>query len=220
MAKSPISPKLLKAGLFRIHRDTGEVLSVVPFQYNPETLNRTLTPRGASGEGERADALRLVGPPTETISLEMILDATEALETAEIGDTMAKEGLAPRLATLEAMIYPSVASVQRTADLAAQGLIEVLPEPEPLTVMAWSRNRIAAVRITEFSVVEDLHDTQLNPIRVTISLGLRVLSVDDLGAASRGGSIFMSYFRRKEELAGLAEAGSLSSFGISAGDLQ
>ncbi len=220
MAKSPINPKLLKGGLFRVDRDTGDVLSIVPFQYNPETVNRTLTPRGASGEGERADALRLIGPPTETISLEVILDATEALETSEVDDTVAAEGLAPRLATLETMIYPSVDAVQRTADLAAQGLIEVLPSPEPLTLMAWSRNRITAIRITEFSVVEDLHDTNLNPIRATISLGFRVLSVDDLGPASRGGGIFMSYFRRKEELAGLAEAGDLSSFGISAGDLQ
>ncbi len=219
MAKSAINPKLLKGGLFRIDRENGYVLSVVPFQYNPETVNRTLTPRGASGEGDRADALRLIGPPTETISLEIILDATEALETASMTDTVANEGLAPRLATLETMIYPTVDSVQRSADLAAQGLIEILPEPEPLTVLAWSRNRITAVRITEFSVVEDLHDTQLNPIRVTISLGLRVLSVDDLGYSSRGGGIFMSYFRRKEELAGLAEAGDLSSFGISQGDL-
>lgn len=219
MAKSAINPKLLKGGLFRVDRETGDVLSVVPFQYNPETLSRTLTPRGASGEGERADALRLIGPPTETLSMEVILDASDALESATIDDTVATAGLAPQLAILETMIYPSVSAVQRTADLAAQGMMEILPTPEPLTVLAWSRNRITVVRITEFSISEDLHDTELNPIRATISLGLRVMSVDDLGYNSRGGGIFMSYFRRKEELAGLAATGDLSSFGISQGDL-
>tara|TARA_R110002074_G_scaffold28155_2_gene81153 strand:+ start:169 stop:831 length:663 start_codon:yes stop_codon:yes gene_type:complete len=220
MARSPINPKLLKAGLFRLDRDSGDVKGIVPFQYNPETVSRTLTPRGASGEGQRADALRLIGPPTETISLEMILDAAESLETAEVGDTVATQGLAPQLATLEMMIYPSVAAVQRTADLAGQGLIEVLPTPEPLTLLAWSRNRIVPVKITEFSVTEEAFDTTLNPIRLTISLGLRVMSIDDLGPASRGGGIFMSYFRRKDELAGLAGTGDLSSFGITQGDLE
>ncbi len=220
MARSPINPKLLKAGLFRVDRESGAVKNIVPFQYNPETVSRTLTPRGASSEGQRADALRLVGPPVETISLEMILEASDALEVAATGDTIATQGLAPQLATLEMMIYPSVEAVQRTADLAGQGLIEVLPEPEPLTLLAWSRNRITPVKITEFSVTEEAFDTALNPVRLSVSLGLRVMNIDDLGPASRGGGIFMSYFRRKSELAGLAGSGDLSAFGIAQGDLE
>ncbi|MCA8928760.1 MAG: hypothetical protein KDC18_11870 [Alphaproteobacteria bacterium] len=219
MASSPLNPKLLKGGLFRVDRDSGAVSNIVPFQYNPESVSRSLTPRGTAGEGQRADALRLIGPPVETINIEIILEASRALETAEPDDTVATEGLAPQLALLEMMIYPSVDAVQRTADLAAQGLIEVLPEPEPLTLLAWSRNRITPVKITEFSVTEEAFDTNLNPIRLTISLGLRVMSIDDLGASSRGGGIFMSYFRRKSELAGLAGSGDLAAFGISQGDL-
>jgi hypothetical protein len=220
MARSPINPRLLKAGLFRVDRDSGAVGDIVAFQYNPESVSRTLTPRGTAGEGQRADALRLIGPPVETIRLEIVLEASEALEGAEAGDTVATDGLAPQLAKLEMMIYPSVAAVQRTADLAGQGLIEVLPEPEPLTLLAWSRNRITPVKITEFSVAEEAFDTALNPIRLTISLGLRVMSIDDLGFASRGGGIFMSYFRRKSELASLAAGGDLAAFGITEGDLE
>ncbi len=221
MTQPPISPKHLKGGLFRVARDSGAVRSVVPFQYNPESVSRTLTPRGASGDGERADALRLIGPPVETISIEMVLDAADAMQAAtDAKDPAVANGLAPRLATLELMVYPAVEAVQRTADLAAQGLMEVLPEAEPLTLLAWSRNRITPVRITEFSVSEEAFDTGLNPIRLTISLGLRVMSIDDLGSASRGGGIFMSYFRRKDELATSAAAGDLAAFGISAGDFE
>ena len=37
------------------------------------------------------------------------------------------------------------------------------------------------VRITEFSITEEAFDPALNPIRAKVSLGMRVLSVDDLG---------------------------------------
>ena len=51
MASSPLNPKLLKGGLFRVDRDSGAVSNIVPFQYNPESVSRSLTPRGTAGEG-------------------------------------------------------------------------------------------------------------------------------------------------------------------------
>ena len=47
-----------------------------------------------------------------------------------------------------------------------------------------------------------------------VSLGLRVLSVDDLGFDHRGGNIFLAYQRNKERLAGLAPGASLGTLGI------
>ena len=40
---------------------------------------------------------------------------------------------------------------------------------------------MAPVRVTEFSVTEEAFDPDLNPIRAKVSIGLRVLTVDDLG---------------------------------------
>ena len=84
----------------------------------------------------------------------------------------------------------------------------------PLALFVWSKNRVVPVRITEFSITEEAFDPALNPIRAKVSLGLRVLSIDDLGFAHRGGSLFMSYLRNKEALATRSPAGTLANLGL------
>ncbi len=84
----------------------------------------------------------------------------------------------------------------------------------PLTLFVWSRARIVPVRITECSITEEAFDTALNPIRAKVSLGLRVLSVDDLGFGNKGGGLFMSYLQRKEQLAARGAGGSLGQLGL------
>ena len=84
----------------------------------------------------------------------------------------------------------------------------------PLPLFIWSKNRILPVRLTEFSITEEAFDTALNPIRAKVSLGMRVLSVDDLGFAQKGGSLFMIYQQQKEVLAAMSQGGTLSNLGI------
>jgi hypothetical protein len=47
-----------------------------------------------------------------------------------------------------------------------------------------------------------------------VSLGLRVMSTDDLGFDHRGGSIFINHLRAREALAGKTGAASLQSLGL------
>jgi hypothetical protein len=84
----------------------------------------------------------------------------------------------------------------------------------PLTLFVWSKNRIVPVRLTNFSVTEEAFDAALNPIRAKVSLGMRVLSVDDLGFSHRGGSLFMGYLQNKEQFARLTAAGTFGVLGI------
>lgn len=84
----------------------------------------------------------------------------------------------------------------------------------PLTVFVWSKQRIMPVRITEFSITEEAFDPSLNPIRAKISLGLRVLSVNDVGFDHKGGSLFMSYLQNKEQLALRSRNGTFGTLGI------
>jgi hypothetical protein len=86
----------------------------------------------------------------------------------------------------------------------------------PLTLFVWSKERIIPVKITEFSITEEMFDSSLNPIQAKVSLGMRVLTIDDIGYSSVAGSIYLTYQQRKEQLAASAPAGSLSAFGISA----
>lgn len=92
--------------------------------------------------------------------------------------------------------------------------LEIAPIEAPLTLFVWSRTRVLPARITEFSITEEAFDTALNPIRAKISLGLRVLSVTDLGFGHKGGMLFMAYLQGKERLAARSPAASLSQLGI------
>jgi len=210
-----ISPRLLKGGIVLIDPVTGNVLNVIPFQYNPDTLTRTLqvkTVPTASEGGDRVEALRLKGPPVETIKLDAEIDATDALA---VGDsTTDASGIHPQLAALEMITYPS--SGQLIANNAQQrsGTLEIIPMQAPLVLFVWGQNRVQPVRITDLSITEDAFDENLNPIRARISFSMRVLSVDDLGFDSKGGSIYMTYQQQREQLATKVLGGTLNSLGL------
>ena len=115
---------------------------------------------------------------------------------------------------LEALINPTVTELVSGNSQLSLGTIEIAPTQAPLTLFVWSPQRIVPVRITEFSVVEDSFDERLNPIRAKVTLGMRVLSVDDLGFAHPGGTVFLGHLRRKEALAARAKTGDLKALGI------
>ena len=210
------SPKLLKGGIVVADPVSLAVRRVITLQYNPETVTRTLQVQGTAAAGERSDALRLTGPATETIKVDAELDATDQLEHPDENRTALEVGLHPQIAVLEALINPTVGDLVSGNTQASFGMIEIAPPQAPLTLFVWSAQRIVPVRITEFSVVEDTFDERLNPIRAKVTLGMRVLSVDDLGFAHPGGTVFLGHLRRKEGLAARSKSGELKSLGIGA----
>lgn len=210
------APKLLKGGIVVADPVTLAVRRVITLQYNPETVTRTLQVQGAGAGGERSEALRLTGPAAETIKVDAELDATDQLEFPDANRTAVEIGLHPQIAVLEALINPSVADLISGNAQAALGTIEIAPAQAPLTLFVWSAQRIVPMRITEFSVVEEAFDERLNPIRAKVSLGMRVLSVDDLGFAHPGGTVFLGQLRRQESLAARARTGDLKALGIGA----
>jgi hypothetical protein len=205
---------LLKGGLVLVDYNTGAVRRLIPLQYNPETLTRTLQVQGVGPEsGPHVDQLRLKGPPIETFKLEADLDATDLLDS---GDPLATaSGIQPQLAALETVIYPTSTQLQQANARAQAGTLEIVPMDAPLTLFVWSKERVVPVKITEFSITEEMFDSNLNPIRAKVSLGLRVLTIDDIDFTSVAGSIYLTYQQRKEQLAASAPAGSLSAFGLS-----
>jgi hypothetical protein len=211
---SSISPRVLKGGLVVVDRDSGATRRVITLQYNPDSLTRSLQPKGAGDSGDRLEALRLTGPPVETISLEAELDAADQLEFPDSNKTAVEVGVAAQVAALEILLYPTTVELAAANSLAARGTIEILPATTPLILFVWGASRVLPIRITEFSVVEEAFDTNLNPIRAKISLGLRVLTTDDLPFDSQGGSLYRMYHQSKESLAARAPNGSLLDFGI------
>lgn len=218
MTAFPRAPRLLKGAIIAIPAGV-PVPSVIPFQYNPDTLTRRLQANAAGNDGAAGEALRLKGPPQETINLSIEIDATDALEAANPITVVA--GIHPALAQLELLLYPSSALAIANEVLSHLGVIEIVPAEAPLTLFAWGVGRVLPVRITELSIEEEAFDPLLNPIRAKVGLGMRVLTYQDLGMASVGGALFMAHQVAKEVMgslsgvAGAAQLGASASFNLS-----
>ena len=195
MSAFPGSPRTLQGALVAID-PLFPAPTVVLFQYNPHTLTRQLEARGADG-GPAATSY--TGAPVENITVEIELDAADGLEVND--GTTVKLGLHPQLAALERLVYPSSARVIANTVLAALGTIEVVPPQGPLILFTWGPKRVLPVSIKQFSVTEEAHDPQLNPIRARVQLGLRVLNTDDLGPLHPGHALFLAHQVAKEVMA-------------------
>ena len=210
MSTFPNSPRVQKGALVGLD-PVNPLASVIVFQYNPETLTRTLTPQTSGGQGGGAnapsEALRLAGPPQETIKLDAVIDAIDQLEKGEPPAT--EVGIYPQLAALEMLLYPKSALVIANEVLLRVGVIEIIPPEAPLTILVWGAKRVLPVRLTDFSITEEMFDPNLNPIQAKASLGLRVLNYRDLGLLSPGGGLFMAHQLIKEGLATFNGASNL-----------
>jgi hypothetical protein len=216
MTTFPGSPRVLKGGLVLLDPNSFAIRpnGIIVLQYNPDTLSRTLKIKGASEGGDRSEALRLTGPPVETIKLDAEIDAADHLEFPDQSQSVVAHGIFPQLAALETLIYPPTATLQANFALAQAGTLEIMPMLAPMSLFVWSASRIVPVRLTDFSVTEEAFDPQLNPLRAKVSLGMQVLSVDDLSLADKGGNLYLAYQRQKESLAQLYRYGTQAQLGI------
>ncbi|MQX37651.1 hypothetical protein [Roseospira navarrensis] len=157
--------------------------SIVPFQYNPETVSRTLTPWNPfevdqSGRGQIAPTAQPFDPQ-HTFTLDAYLDATDQLED---DDLVAKEsGVSDRLAALESLLQPSAGLIGNL--VAAVGELTGAPPPPkrpsvPIALLILGPGRILPVRVTSYSVEETLFMPSLHPMMAKVSLGFEVLTPD------------------------------------------
>jgi hypothetical protein len=129
-------------------------------------------------------------------------------------DTTAELGIHPQLAALETLVHPASSQLQENDALASMGVMEILPMESPLALFVFGKRRVLPVRITDFSITEEAFDPDLNPIRAKVSLGLRVLTVDDAGFRHKAGSLFMSYLQQKESFAAQSQGSALGALGL------
>lgn len=198
MTNFPRSPRLIKGALLGID-PLNPVAGTVVFQYNPDTMTRRLEARASGEGGDPSEAMRLSGPPKETITVTVEIDAADQLEQ---GDPLAVSvGIHPALAALEVMLYPKSPLVIANTVLALLGTVEILPLEGPFLVFVWGPQRVLPVRLTSFSITEEAYDPLLNPIRAKVELSLNVLSYQDLSVLHPGHSLFLAHQIGKEVLA-------------------
>ena len=208
------SPKTIKGAIIGLDL-FNPLASVIVFQYNPDTMTRTLRGQGSGEGGARSEVMRLKGAPIETIKIDVEIDATDQLEKADgIATTL---GIYPQLSALEMLLYPKSALVIANTALMALGTLEVLPPIGPFTLLVWGLKRVLPVRLTDLTITEEAYDVGLNPIRAKASLGLRVLSYNDLSLTNPGYYVFLTHQIVKETMATI---GSISNIGAVAGGVK
>ena len=177
-------------------RFLGPVPNVIVFQFNPETVDRGFeawTPEQAQdGEGEaaaRTAATARPGDPTESISLSLILDASDALNDPGGNPIQTVSGVSSRLSALELLTFPQDDSLLGQLLSAASSALgggtpfsvaEARRGSAPVTLFAWGLGRIVPVTINSFEVEEQQFLPSLYPHRAKVSLGMRVLRPAEL----------------------------------------
>lgn len=211
MSSFPGSPQVMKGAIIGLD-PFNPLASITLFQYNPDTMTRTLQPQTSGGEGRNhAEPLRLKGAPTETITLTVEIDASDQLESAD-GLTVAT-GIYPQLSSLEMLVYPKSALVIANTILLLAGTVEIIPPEAPLTLFIWGPKRVLPVRMTSFSITEEAYDVNLNPIRAKAALGMKVLSYNDLSVTSPAYYVFLAHQVIKEAMATANGIGSIAHVG-------
>lgn len=198
-------PKLLKGAIVQfVEMPIIPIPNIIVFQYNPESLSRTLspyappepsqpgqdkagTPPGTTPSGAKDQPF----DPTEKFNLTLLLDASDALEAPESHPVAFVTGVADRIAALEMLIYPAgdsllgglvgSLSVSVGGGGISAGLKKAVKKPEvPVTLFIWGPGRIVPVRLENFAVEEQQWNQLLYPVRAKVTVGMRVITADAL----------------------------------------
>jgi hypothetical protein len=165
----------------------GPIPNVVIFQFNPETLSRTIQipPRPVSGASRETS--QAGEPSIEKITLKASFSAID-----ELGENKALArvfGIGTRLAALEKMVHPmgKLGGLIGAAIDAVGGAIggadknkpcqPVPRETYPRILFIWGA-RILPVVIESMSITEQEFDFLLNPIRAEVSITMAVNAID------------------------------------------
>ena len=135
MPTFPNSPGVQKGALIGLD-PVNPLAGIIFFQYNPETLSRTLcartVPAGGTG-GAPGEVRRLASPLEESLKFDVELDVTDRIEKA---DPITEQlGIHPQIASLEMRLYPKSALVIASEGLLRVGVIKVIQPEAPLAIL-------------------------------------------------------------------------------------
>lgn len=198
---SVIAPPLQQGAIVVIATDGSK--RSLSFQYNPDTLRRTVEPNIVGGRaGSRSQAARFAGGASETITIDCRFSAVDAV--APHTGVVHGDGIAPQLAALALLAYPHSADVLQAQQQLDAGTIEVIPTLADRLLFVWGGTRVVPVQLTSATIVEELYDRDLTPILATVTLTLRAVSYSDVDETNPSFAEFISYQQKLESLAARA----------------
>lgn len=196
----------------------GPIPNVVIFQFNPESLTRSLNiPERPTGANNRESTQ--AGEKTfETISFKAHFSAAD-----ELGDkkVLARAfGVGPRLCALEKMVHPSDvlggllgAALDAVGDAlglggggAADPAQPIPREKFPKIIFIWGLTRVLPVTINSMRITEAQYDFLLNPTQAEVDIELTVNAADicSTDEFAKGALMYSTMAKEAQAIANLA----------------
>lgn len=196
----------------------GPIPNVVIFQFNPESLSRTLQipprPSGAS----RRETTQAGEKTFEKITFKAHFSAANMLDEGKLLASLF--GIGPQLAALEKMVLPSskiAGLIGAALDAIGSALggggdgddppAQPIPrEKYPRILFIWGLTRVLPVTIDAMSIVELEYDALLNPTRAEVAITLSVIAVDDCSddLLAKGALEYSTIAKEAQAIANLA----------------
>jgi len=175
---------LMRGALIEYGSDfMGPIPNVVIFQFNPETLTRTVQIPSRPTSGTARETTQAGEPSIEKITLTAKFSAAD-----EMGDNKVLArlfGIGTRLAALEKMVHPSndlLAAIGAALGLGGGGDSDprqVMPRQKfPRILFIWGPFRILPVVLESMSITEQQYDFLLNPVQAEVSISMSVNAID------------------------------------------
>lgn len=177
---------LMRGALIEYGSDLmGPIPNVVIFQFNPETLTRTVqVPQRASGSAR--ETTQAGDASIERITLTARFSAADELGADK---KLARLfGVGARLSALEKMVHPSSelitaigAALGGGGAAAAGGGDARQPIPRqkyPRILLIWGSYRVLPVILESMSIAEQQYDFQLNPVQADVTIAMAVQAGD------------------------------------------
>jgi hypothetical protein len=209
--------KLLRGALIEYGTSLiGPIPNIVIFQFNPESLSRTLQiPTRPTGPTQRETTQ--AGEKTfEKITFKAHFSAANLLdEDKELAKLF---GIGPQLAALEKMVLPSAkiagligAAIDAVGDAIGGGGDDAPAQPiprekYPRILFIWGLTRVLPVTIDSMSISELEYDAILNPLRAEVDITLSVIAVDDCSddVLAKGALEYSTIAKEAQAIANLA----------------
>ncbi len=194
----------------------GPIPNVVIFQFNPESLSRSLQiPPRPTGATQRETTQ--AGEKTfEKITFKAHFSAANMLDE---GKALAQLfGVGPQLAALEKMVLPSAkiagligAAIDAIGDALGGGGGDAPAQPiprekYPRILFIWGLTRVLPVTIDSMRIAELEYDSVLNPVRAEVDIALSVIAVDECSddVLAKGALEYSTIAKEAQAIANLA----------------
>jgi len=195
----------------------GPIPNVVIFQFNPESLSRSLQiPQRPTGATQRETTQ--AGEKTfEKISFKAHFSAVNMLDEDK---ALAKIfGIGPQLCALEKMVLPSSKiagligeAIDAVGDALGLGGGDDAPaqpiprEKYPRILFIWGLTRVLPVTIDSMTIAELEYDALLNPLRAEVDLQLSVIAIDQCSddVLGKGALEYTTIAKEAQAIANLA----------------